>query len=147
MNDKNTNKLLTDFPILYREELEYGFQCGDGWFDIIYELSAKIEGVCFEMKERGIAESQVPRSEQVKEKFGSLTFYWYQNPQTPEALIINQWIEEAKELSGNTCTRCSMFKPGIEVVGGFYSPFCKSCMQLRAECVDLHELRTKGFRY
>lgn len=47
------DKLLNDFPLLYRGAKEgvhrnlmsLGFCCGDGWFDLIYKLSEKLERV------------------------------------------------------------------------------------------------------
>lgn len=51
MNSENTAKLWETFPLLYsgrqlstRESLiPFGFSCGDGWFDLIWELSEKLE--------------------------------------------------------------------------------------------------------
>lgn len=73
-------KLCADFPLLYsaryvntRHTLSHvGFETGDGWFDISYELSAKlerlIEKLCPEEQNNYYAV-------QVKEKFGLLNFY------------------------------------------------------------------------
>ena len=81
MNKFNTQALIRDFPRLYRlarsgskEPMLYGFQCSDGWFQVIYSLSSKIE-------ERATAAGLDPVSEhwpsfaQVKEKFGELRVY------------------------------------------------------------------------
>lgn len=43
MNPENTQKLLTAYPLLYRELREWRFECGDGWFDIVWQVSAEIE--------------------------------------------------------------------------------------------------------
>jgi len=51
MNSKLTKKLILTYPLLYgdfnkspQETLMcFGFECGDGWFDIINSLSSKIE--------------------------------------------------------------------------------------------------------
>ncbi len=72
MNKAHTQKLYDDFPDLYSERflsiqeslMPFGFECGDGWFNLIYELSKKINKLCPEAK-----------ASQVKEKFGGLRFY------------------------------------------------------------------------
>ena len=87
MNEENENKLVQDFPILYngaepyknpadkiwkllkngpnpREVMHGGFSCGDGWFDILYELSAELYKL-----------DEIPTVLQVKEKFGTLSYY------------------------------------------------------------------------
>ena len=51
MNKENTEKLLKEFPMLYRQkhplyingDMPMSFDVGDGWFKIIYELSKKME--------------------------------------------------------------------------------------------------------
>jgi hypothetical protein len=73
MNEPNTNPLYSDFPQLYCQRyltveesaMPWGFQCRDGWFDIIYELSEKLNS-----ESRDIELETV----QVKQKFGHLIF-------------------------------------------------------------------------
>lgn len=51
MKPENTKKLLTRFPILYRQYylpmtqtcMCWGFECGDGWFDLLWMVSLAIE--------------------------------------------------------------------------------------------------------
>lgn len=51
MNKELDDKLCRDFPNLYSDRhvsmqetcMCWGFNCGDGWFDIIYNLSSKLE--------------------------------------------------------------------------------------------------------
>ena len=50
MDSQKTNELYEKFPHLYRErtaplessKMGWGFQCEDGWYKIIYEMSKKI---------------------------------------------------------------------------------------------------------
>ena len=84
MNEQNTKKMLTDFPALFRDALRSsseqqscmgrGFECGDGWFQLIYELCTSIE---VQAREMGLdpATEDWPMARQVKEKFGSMRFY------------------------------------------------------------------------
>src|SRR5690348_17215224 len=82
MNESNTKALLRDFPRLFRgvskpiteSLMAFGFECGDGWFALIYKLSADIQKVS---KESGLNSNseQWPEVTQVKEKLGTLCFY------------------------------------------------------------------------
>ena len=101
MNKANTDYLISSFPKLYCEanhldSLEnpfsvYGFECGDGWFSLLKELSSEltllIESTpvkCIncdqEVHQHNSTECERysptwPHAVQVKEKFGSLRFY------------------------------------------------------------------------
>jgi hypothetical protein len=77
MNSELTKKLLDDFPRLFRNQnessMQRGFECGDGWFDLIYQLSQDIEAVA---RKSGLNSDapEWPLCRQVKEKMGSLHF-------------------------------------------------------------------------
>lgn len=51
MNEENDLRLVRAFPLLYADRhgskqstlMCWGFACGDGWYDIIWELSEKLE--------------------------------------------------------------------------------------------------------
>jgi len=79
LNSFNTKKLFTDFPKLY-SELD-GFECGDEWFDIIYQLSAKLCELAnrgdYKPDEMNFEQHPFPKATQVKVKFNSLRFYGY----------------------------------------------------------------------
>ena len=53
MNEENNEKLVRTFPLLYSDRYAYkqstamcwGFSCGDGWFDIIWNISLKLEPI------------------------------------------------------------------------------------------------------
>jgi hypothetical protein len=53
MEKENDLRLVTKFPLLYADRsgckqstaMSWGFSCGDGWFDIIWELSEKLEPI------------------------------------------------------------------------------------------------------
>lgn len=100
MNEKNTKKIFKDFPNLYigkdksiRESLmPFGFECEDGWFNLIYELSKKIT----ELDPEGKVEAS-----QVKEKFGGLRFYINGAPRE-----IHDLINKYEKSSYQTCEIC-----------------------------------------
>ena len=67
-------RLREAFPALYRRAMPFGFECGDGWFDLLWTLSGALQA---EAQSLGIApESEdYPRAVQVKSKFASLCWY------------------------------------------------------------------------
>jgi len=100
MNKELTVKLVNDFPELYkgvykspREScMAFGFECGDGWFELLYNLSEQIQ-----LAEGG---TKVVAS-QVKEKFGTLRFYI--DSGSDEVYSI---IDSAEEQSAHICDVC-----------------------------------------
>ena len=74
MNKELTEKLYHGFPKLYRQHslsksetsMCWGFSCGDGWFDLIYQLSKKLSAAYPDIE-----------AVQVKQKFG------------PEAVVVS----------------------------------------------------------
>jgi len=114
MNKENTEKLFNDFPELYGQKdlpinqtnMCWGFECGDGWFDIIYQLSEKIS-----------AHHNI-QATQVKEKFGTLRFYTNYHDDAVEAMIA-----EAERKSEVTCDVCG--QPGEMRSDGWLSVRCE----------------------
>jgi hypothetical protein len=72
--------------------MAWGFECSDGWFDLIWDLSVKLEPL--------VAGTDM-RAMQVKEKFGTLRFYM-----TTSTDQIEKLISEAEEKSATTCEVC-----------------------------------------
>jgi len=120
MNEKNTIKLIKDFPSLYRgadkpptESLMcFGFECGDGWFNLIYELSRKIS-------EHGTNCEVI----QVKEKFGGLRFYVCNGTDK-----IFDLIDEYEDMSYKTCENCGSTDNVTQTKTGWIKTLCKECM-------------------
>jgi ribosomal protein L37AE/L43A len=121
MNKENTRKLIDMFPKLYHgytksmtESLMcFGFECGDGWFDLIKELSQKIteidpEGEC--------------KAVQVKEKFGTLRFYTFGSNDQISNLIV-----EYEEKSAHVCEDCGS-NINVKTSGeGWIRSLCEEC--------------------
>lgn len=109
-------RLCEEFPSLYRDRrasmretaMCWGFECGDGWFTILRELSLRLEPL-------GVVAGQV------KEKYGVLRFYG-EGDGGEEA---ERAIEEAERRSAETCEECG--RPGALVARrGWYSTFCEA---------------------
>lgn len=113
MNDENTKRIIDACPSIFcdmeseREKLNsgaffspiaFGFECGDGWTDLLVELCTKIQKHISSLPEnvsKGIKVSQV------KEKFGTLRFYmWFTDD------VIESYIHEAEIKSAKTCEVC-----------------------------------------
>lgn len=155
MNNANTKKLFADFPKLYRHAensrsaMQFGFECGDGWFDLVYQLSNDIEA---EAKKLGIdPQSEAwPRALQVKEKFGTLKFYCDAGEPTPAGglepeqagglLSLRPWpgiqtiralIANAEKQSAKNCEDCG----GVGKLhrDGWWRVVCDKCDLERAK--------------
>lgn len=113
MTPEHDKTLCRDFPLLYKDRhldirstcMSWGFECGDGWFQLLYDLSEKIEPLIQKYIDDNPEEEYHPCAGQVKEKFGTLRFYM-----TSYADDIEDLITEAETLSGTTCEQCG--EPG-----------------------------------
>ena len=114
MNKDLDNRLTTYFPLLYvdrngcktKTAMCYGFACGDGWFDLIFELSEKLESI---IKKTNYTSSNQPKAVQVKQKFGTLRFYMVN--ETDE---MRDLIREAERRSKSICHLCGAVKEDIK---------------------------------
>lgn len=160
MDKKLESKLVKKFPSLYQDYngdmrhtcMHWGFECGNGWFHIIYNLSQDITEIERKYKIKVIAD-------QVKEKFGGLRFYyhinynkplkernhWFQKLMYKKRLGKQYWaiinfkkkfwktpedkisclVDEAEILSYKTCEKCS--NPGSAKGGGWVTTLCDDC--------------------
>lgn len=108
MTPENTQKLYSAFPRLYREKdkspqespMYWGFQCDDGWFDLIRKLSADIEHAA-RNEGRNPSSEDWPEATQVKQKWGTLRFHV--GDASDE---IRNLIAEAEKASKTICEIC-----------------------------------------
>jgi hypothetical protein len=127
MNEELTQKLFNRFSFFSpqksprRSLMGFGFECGDGWFDIIWELCEDIERELnlFNVSQRAKEELSGQRFEviQVKEKFGTLRFYTNYTTENIETLI-----QKAEEKSAKTCEICG--EPGTQRYDGWVQTLC-----------------------
>ncbi len=123
MDKENTEKIFADFPRLYREPGgRVSFECDNGWFQLIHDLSARIEA---KARELGIDPNSEdwPHVMGVKEKFGKLRMLVI-TPKIPLRLI-NELISEAEAKSATTCEVCG--QPGIMRPGTVWQVRCDAC--------------------
>lgn len=96
MNQANTEQLLREHPLLFRNG-EF-FDCLDGWYVLIRELSDALEHLCARQKRH---KKRPMVSSQVKEKLGGLRFYVDHVAPGAQGLIA-----AAELLSRSTCEMC-----------------------------------------
>jgi hypothetical protein len=108
-------KSLSDLNKLYPELLANIYcDCQDGWYDIISDLTKKINDIC---KRDGLNIHVT----QIKEKFGGLCYYL--SGYTDEILEL---IEQAEEESLFSCELCGA--PGCnKVTNSFWQTRCEKC--------------------
>ena len=107
MNKKLDKKLFDRFSFFHPEKslmeslMGFGFECNDGWFDIIYSLCEEVEKAAKDIKDFEVL--------QVKEKFGSLRFYTNFSNEEISKLIIEAMNKSHKtcEICGKVGTLCS----------------------------------------
>lgn len=96
----------------------WGFDCGDGWFNIINRLCQNIQHhIDWKNKEKEVV-AQVVVS-QVKEKYGTLRFYYSGGDDT-----IDGMVSMAESMSGVTCEECGNI--GESNNGGWIKVLCET---------------------
>lgn len=125
MKEEHEEKLFNDFPELFFEErrgprkhtMISNIACGDGWFDIIYNLCKEIHPMRATIM-------------QIKEKFGTLRFYCSFPEDYSERGY--KFIREAEEKSGETCETCG--DPAeFRVRNGWRYVSCQPCHEKYCE--------------
>lgn len=138
MKKELDEQLVREFPNLYADRnadmrttaMCWGFDCGDGWFQLIYDLSAKLEKIItdyYDMLREKFPELNIPAdnaevqpricASQVKEKYGTLRFYM-----TGYVDGMDEAIAEAEDASAVTCEECG--EPGVLRGGGWIKCLC-----------------------
>ena len=114
MNLELQQKIFNDCSTIFRHKdkgpmhnlICFGIECGNGWFDLIYDLSVKLEKIVVEMSKSGdIKEEGLPFVVQIKEKFGGLRYYM-----SYETKEMNDLIFDTMEKAETVCELCG--KPG-----------------------------------
>ncbi len=138
MKKELQDKIFEKYPRLYRQKdmdmrqtaMCWGISCGDGWYNIIDNLSATIQNRVDWLNGEGdhdyrndLPEDHVRLSVeavQVKEKYGGLRFYTNQSDS-----YIDGAISLAENLSYKTCETCGNLGEVNE--SGWRMTRCESC--------------------
>lgn len=119
MREELDKQLCEKYPKLFADRnspmtetaMCWGFEVGDGWYDLIDILCGSIQGYIDSNNKQQITVSQV------KEKFGTLRFYT--NGSTD---LINGMIWMAEHMSCRICETCG--KPGKYRGKGWFYTAC-----------------------
>jgi hypothetical protein len=133
MREELDKKLCEEFPNLYRERslpmdqscLSFGFEVPNTWFDILYELSKKLDALYKDLPK----DDEYPAVIQVKEKFGGLRYYMGSIPEHLSEKT-DEYVQEAEDKSYRTCEECG--KEGKNrSIQGWLSVLCETHYQER----------------
>ena len=132
MRDELAKKLFDKFPTMFKPErpmaealMCFGFECGDGWFQIIWDACEKLEQLEKEKPIDEQAKNSLSGNSveiiQVKEKYGSLRIY-------TDYATEEQWraLQEFENKSFTICETCG--KEGAsQNKGGWIKTECEDC--------------------
>jgi hypothetical protein len=108
--------ILNPDPMLQRNLMAFDFQCGEGWYPLIWDMLDKIQDI---VDETGI-DLEVT---EIKEKYGALNIYL--SSYTNEIFDI---VREAENKSTSICEICG--KEGKLVkVGYWWMTRCDKCLE------------------
>ncbi len=124
MKQELDEQLCKKYPLIFknrhgdmRETLMcWGFECGDGWYQILDSLCGNIQHHIDWKAKQGHHVPQVV-AVQVKEKFGGLRFYYDGGDEQ-----IYGMVRMAESWAANTCEECG--QPGTMRTGGWIRTLC-----------------------
>ncbi len=146
MREELQEKLYLHFPEIFAQRslpmthtcMCWGFDCGDGWYDLIYKLCEQIQSyinnknnsIKFKI-DRGDLPKDTPRypqleATQVKEKYGGLRFYVDNSDEYIDGLI-----SMAEAMSYSICENCS--NNGSPNGDGWVTTLCPECRNQKNE--------------
>ena len=116
-------EILDKYPELFGIDFDpmktlmgFGFETGPGWRDIIVSYLPKLSKV---VKEEGLDNFIIV---QVKEKFGSLSFYTYHSTEK-----IDEVIHELEEECSKSCEKCGTKENVNFYSNGWLRVRCDTC--------------------
>lgn len=128
MSPELDKRLCEEFPEIFKNRhapmsktcMCWGFDVGDGWYDIIHEACEKLEQLRFKT-------GMVVYAEQVKEKFGTLRFY------------IN---EDGRRLKLTKSQRNEVWENAVDIVSEAEVKSSKIC----EECGNTGNINKRGWK-
>jgi hypothetical protein len=140
MKEELDRQLCEKYPLIFADRNKsmmetcmcWGFEHGDGWYQIIDSLCANIQNH-IDWKNRSAAAGYedwkpVPQvvAEQVKEKFGTLRFYYRGGDD-----VIDGMVRMAESWSAVACEECGA--PGTQNSRGWIKTLCETHRKERDE--------------
>lgn len=124
MNKENTKTLYEKYPKIFAQHkltiqqscMPWGFECGDGWFDLIERLCDSLQ---FHTDKNNYPQVEAT---QVKEKFGTLSFYTSGADE-----YLSGYINFAESMSATICETCGS-NQNVTQTKGWIKTICKECL-------------------
>jgi len=135
MNPELDTSLCQRYPKIFKNRdgsvidtcMAWGFECDSGWFDIIdilcHEIQHYLDWKCKDLPEDERDVMQVV-ADQVKEKFGTLRFYYHGGDEVVEGMVMM-----AESLTYRTCESCGC--PGEKRGEAWIKTLCDKCHEER----------------
>jgi hypothetical protein len=149
MSPEKQQSLISTFPKLYREtspeyrsSMNSGLSIGDGWYELVFQLSKDLESAA-KSEKLDPDTDQWPAATQVKSKFGSLRFYCRTGNKKeqnyvyesfgevisyrpfPTSSLLAELIKKAETSSKSICEECG--KPGSMRATDWIKTLCEVC--------------------
>lgn len=97
--------------------IQFGFECGDGWYWLISNLMDTIYSYCKNNKK------EIPTITQIKEKYGELCFYYNGGDELIDGMV---WF--AENLSLTICETCGSTE-NVGMTQGWIKVVCENCLE------------------
>lgn len=135
MNRETTEKLLNKYPKIFRQKdlspqetaMCWLFDCSDGWYWLIDQLCDCIQNYIDSNKKVCQVEAT-----QVKEKYGTLSFYTYGGDELTDGMI---WM--AEHMSASICETCGSTED-VSQTKEWIMTRCKKCLYKEEVISDKH---------
>lgn len=147
MREELDKKLCEKYPKIFRDRdgdmrttaMCWGFSCGDGWYLLIDKLCSSLQWDTDKNRYPQVVATQV------KEKFGTLRFYYslehgeFEGENNQLELIrrcseMDGAIQFAESMSSVICMGCgAMYGTGVKSYRGWYLSLCEECGKERTD--------------
>ena len=125
MKKELQDKLYEKYPKIFKQKdddmtttcLCWGLECGDGWFDLIERLCDSLQ---FHTDNNNYPQVEAT---QVKEKFGTLSFYTSGADE-----YLSGYINFVESMSATICETCGT-NQNVTQTKGWIKTICKKCLE------------------
>ena len=131
MKQELQEELFEKYPKIFRQKdlsmqetaMCWGIETGDGWFNIVDMLCCQIQWhIEHNLKKDEAGEDIQVEATQIKEKFGTLRFYYHGGNE-----FIRGLVSMAEGISGRICEDCGA--PGTQNSKGWIRTQCEPCKE------------------
>lgn len=111
--------------------MHWGITCGDGWFNLLnalcYKIQSRIDKRADDLKNGYVIHGDfdlIPQvvAKQIKEKFGTLRFYYHGGDET-----IDNYVEMAAAMSAFICEECGISDLSLGQTTNWIRNLCPKC--------------------